>query len=90
MVIIVISAIILIVISFYGYQRQRILKERLQKLLHTDVIEDFVVMPSVPENTSLGISEHIIDDILEKLKNFEKSQGYSIKRNHAKFTGEAI
>ncbi len=77
--IIVISAIVLIALIFYGYRRQRILKERLQKLLHTDVIEDFVVKPSVPENTSLGISEHIVDDILEKLKNFEKSQGYLSK-----------
>lgn len=75
----ILSLLFLTVIITFYYSRQRKLKNRLHKLLQTEVIETSELILEKPKTNSLEISEDIMSDVLKQLTIFEKTKGYLSK-----------
>lgn len=76
----IIGALVLImVIIFLSLKRQKILKQRLQKLLNTDVIDSHELNIKASKSKTVDISKNIVNDILNKLGQFEDDKGYLSK-----------
>jgi AraC-like DNA-binding protein len=73
---IVASLSILSVFIVYSYRRNKILKQKLEKVLEADVIEFSEFDTNTAESSSIGISKLIVDDILTKLNDFERERGF--------------
>ncbi|GAA3553972.1 helix-turn-helix domain-containing protein [Snuella lapsa] len=71
----IVSFIILAILLVYINHRHRKFKKRLQQLLDNDPVETTEPKPK-KEKPALDISEHIINTVLEQLKQFEADKAY--------------
>ena len=79
LVLAILMVLVIVGLIIFGYMRQQTLKKRFHRLLQTDTIESSEVKPIIEKVEPIGISKHIVKDILNQLDHFENTKKYISK-----------